>query len=264
MRIELNAVSFDVDESRVGPAYFALGVRHSGSSLLNRIVRLLARYNNYNFVDIAGGLFGTSVKFAELIRSPSLSRVLYSGNVYGGFRLFPFGIAEEKIFLEGKKVLLVRDPRDALVSEYFARMHSRAPRGQSGDEDDARVDAANIEKEAIDEFVVRRAKAMARTLTEYFAVARQSGLLTFRYEDVIFHKEAMIRTILSHFNWECREQQLQAILTWVDAKPNREDPKQFIRRVTPGDHKEKLRPETVARLDSQLEKVLTAFGYRQA
>ncbi|HZB90338.1 MAG TPA: sulfotransferase domain-containing protein [Stellaceae bacterium] len=264
MHKELMGVTFEIDDAKSGPAFFILGIRKSGSSMLNRVGQLLSRFNSYNFVDVAGRLFTNNIKVGQWIRDPSFSEIIYPGNVYGGFRNCPLGIEGNDIFRRAKKVLLVRDPRDALVSEYFSNAYSHSL-PQTGETGGARGDLLQQRQAAlatpIDDYVLGRAKMMRRTVAEYLPLSQEPNTLLLKYEDVIFAKDAMVQDIVGHFGWVCRPKQLEAILGWVDVKPQQENPKQFIRKVTPGDHQEKLRQETIDRLNDELADVLETFGY---
>lgn len=264
MEIELMGVKFDVDEARTGPAFFILGVRKSGSSMLNRVARQLARYNNYNFVDVGGRLFSNNIRVSQWIRDPSFAEIVRPGNVYGGFRNYPSGFEHNRIFREGRKILLVRDPRDALVSEYFSSAYSHslpATGGDDGQAGDLLAERRQALNSSIDEFVLGRAKLMRRTVAEYLPLVRDINTLILRYEDVIFEKAVMINDIAQHFGWAYRPKQLEAILGWVDVVPETENPKEFIRKVTPGDHKEKLSAATIKQLSHELADVLASFEY---
>src|SRR5581483_992537 len=108
------------------------------------------------------------------------------GNVYGGFRNYPSGFEQNRFFREGKKVLLVRDPRDALVSEYFSSAYSHSL-PSTGGEDGAKADLLNQRRQAlatpIEESVLEHAKSMRRTVAEYLPLARDPNTLVLRYED---------------------------------------------------------------------------------
>lgn len=264
MQKALMGVTFEIDESKSGPAFFVLGVRKSGSSMLNRVAQLLSRFNSYNFVDVAGRLFTNNIKVGQWIRDPSFSEIIYEGNVYGGFRNCPLGIKDNDIFKQAKKILLVRDPRDALVSEYFSNAYSHSLPA-TNDGGGARGDLLQQREAAlttpIDGYVLSRARMMRRTVAEYVPLSTERNTLLLKYEEIIFAKDAMIQDIIGHFGWLCRPKQLEAILGWVDVKPDQENPKQFIRKVTPGDHQEKLRHETIDQLNKELADVLGVFGY---
>lgn len=261
----VKGVKFTLDESKPGPAYFILGVRKSGSSMFNRICKLLAKHNNYNFVDIAGSMFSNNVNAGMWLKDPALNDIMMGGNVYGGFRNFPVSIADNPIFTNGKKVLLIRDPRDALVSEYFSNAYSHSlPSAKAGD-GSVRENLLRQREEALSkpiaEYVAQRANLMRKTLDEYKSLLKDRNTKIFKYEDIIFNKKELIQTVVAHFGWECKPRQLEAILGWVDVKPNQENPTQFIRKVTPGDHREKLDTSTIKQLDGELEPVLKTFGY---
>jgi hypothetical protein len=49
---------------------------------------------------------------------------------------------------------------------------------------------------------------------------------------------------------------------WADVLPEAERPDQFIRRVVPGDHKEKLSPAVIRQLNTRLAASMELFGYR--
>lgn len=264
MLVEWKGVNFELDDRAEGSAYFIMGVRKSGSSMFNRVAQLLARYNNVNWVDVAGSLFNKNIKVGEWVRDPSFAEIIRPGNTYGGFRTFPSGIVGEPTFMAGKKVLLVRDPRDALVSEYFSNAYSHAiPRksGASGAREQLLVQREAALATPIDAYVSQRARMMGRTMLEYAPILGDPNLLLLKYEDIIFDKRKMITDVIAHFEWNIQPPQVDAILGWVDVKPDEENPKQFIRRVTPGDHADKLTSATIEQLNVDLDKVLKTFGY---
>ena len=119
-QIDLRGVTFNIDESRGGDAFFMMGVRKSGSSMFFKIARALTLHNGYNYVDVAGTLFNKNIKVGEWVKNPAINAIIKGGNVYSGFRNFPAGAWNNPVSLAAKKVLLVRDPRDALVSEYLS------------------------------------------------------------------------------------------------------------------------------------------------
>ena len=76
MLIEWKGVNFELDDRAEGSAYFIMGVRKSGSSMFNRVAQLLARYNNVNWVDVAGSLFNKNIKVGEWVRDPSFAEII--------------------------------------------------------------------------------------------------------------------------------------------------------------------------------------------
>ena len=263
-QIDLRGVTFNIDESRGGDAFFMMGVRKSGSSMFFKMARALTLHNGYNYVDVAGTLFNRNIKVGEWVKDPAINAIIKGGNVYSGFRTYPAGAWNNPVFRTAKKVLLVRDPRDALVSEYFSNAYSHSlPKATSGT--GARENLL-IQREIalatpIDDYVSTRARMLARTLADYKPILADEKMLLLRYEDIIFRKDEMIQDLVRHFGWECSPAKIREIVSQVDVVPSEEVSTNFIRKVVPGDHKEKLTSETIDKINRDLASVLRTYGY---
>lgn len=259
------SISFDVDLGLEGPAYFVFGVRKSGSTLLNRIAGELARLNRRRFIDVGDTLFRQNVLAVDWQFDPALLEIVHPGNVYGGFRDMPFGLLSSKLFESSPKVLIVRDPRDALVSEYFSNAYSHPIPQRTADSSDTKVLMERHRQQALkngpDASVLEQARDMARTIIEFGAIAKSSTTMLFKYEDCIFHKRKLIRDVAQQFGWIVDETSIVEMLKWADVRPQTEDPTAFIRKVTPGDHREKLRPATIASLNVMLVRAMRLLDY---
>jgi hypothetical protein len=259
--ITYKQVPFTLSRDTAAPAYFVLGVRKSGSSILNSMVTALAQKQGLPFVDIPGQLFKAGHKVDDWQRDPGMASVIAGGNVYGGFRNCPTGLGMNATYIVSRKVLLVRDPRDALVSEYFSNAYSHSV----PTEGDARDQMLALREQAlqasIESFVLERAPAMGRTLMEYAGAARDPQLKLYRYEEVITRKRALLESIGQHFGWRLDAGHLGKVLEWADVLPDEERPTAFVRRVLPGDHRNKLTPAVIERLNALLGEPMRVFGY---
>jgi hypothetical protein len=253
---------FQVADKPGAPAFFLFGVRKSGSSILNSMCHALADMNGVNFVDIPGVLFQKGHKVPEWQRDAALCTLVRPGNLYGGFRNFPFAIQGHEIFAASKKVLQVRDPRDALVSEYFSNAHSHSLPTSGA----AREDLIKLRQEAlasdIENYVRRTAPRFKQTLREYLTLKPGQDLKILRYEACIMRKRELLKELCSFFGWTATEAQLDAIVGWADIVPAEERPTEFIRRVRPGDHVEKLRPRAIKYLNELFAEEMAHFGYK--
>ncbi len=270
MRIAVNIpgnvpVDFDIDENGRGRPFFIFGIRKCGSTLLNKICQALARANSVTFVDVAGTFFKHNINVGAWVNEPAVKRILRPGNAYGGFRNLPTCLQDTAPFSNSRKVLLVRDPRDALVSEYFSNAYSHAlPDGADEDGGARRNLLAQRQKALatpIDDYVKSRAPLMRRTFLEYRSVWSDAATLGLRYERIIFEKPKLVSDIAGHFRWACSASDVAEIIERVDVMPVAENPTAFIRKVTPGDHTEKLSPETIDFLNAELRDVLDLYGY---
>lgn len=258
-------VTFQVDVGGGGPAFFLLSVRKSGSSVFNDIGRVLAEANGHRFVDVGPTFFYENVLVSQYQRDPALLSLLHPGNVYGGFRDMPLAFLDSELFWASPRLLMVRDPRDALVSEFFSNAYSHPiPRPSRAGDEVTRLmyrQRAETRRYSIDGYVVARAGEMARTMLQYEPVLGRPGTTVFRYEDYIFRKPELIEEMAAACGWSVGPRLAAGILCWADARPEREDPTAFVRRVTPGDHREKLRPDTIRTITETLAPAMQLFGY---
>jgi hypothetical protein len=258
-------VSYNVDEDAAGPAYFLLSVRKCGSSLFNQIAQSMARANAIQFVDVAGTFFKNNVKVDDWAADPAIRDLLRAGNAYGGFRNMPVALIGAPAFSSGRKILFIRDPRDALVSEYFSVAFSHAIPEPTGAAADVKTMMLEQRKKAlisdIDAWVLKRSRSMALAMDLYRQIL--PDVLLLRYEDFIYRKRDLIRAMAGHLGWTVDTSLEDSILGWADVRPAVEDSAAFIRRVAPGDHREKLREDTIAELTRVLQPILSAFGYAE-
>ena len=245
---------------------FVLGVRKSGSTLLNRLVIAIAKRYNFPFFDIGGGFFSRDLKASQWVDDPAVTGLIRPGYIYGGFRatynLFP----SNEIFNSSAKILLVRDPRDALVSQYFSTLKTHSlPKIQQGDGGAAEQILKQREEAAkmtVDDYVLTNARSFKRTLEGYLPILNDEKLKLYRYEDVVLDKEPWIKSMLKVMGLPIHKGFVEKLLASNDIKPAAENTSEFIRKVTPGDHKEKLRPATIEALNLIFEDVGRALGYR--
>jgi Sulfotransferase domain len=258
-------VPFQVDKDLGGPAYFVLGIRKCGSSLFNKLVKDLASLNNRRYVNVAGRYFTKNIAPKDWIKDPANCVILYGGNVYGGFRLMPAAFASAPLFREGKKLLMVRDPRDAIVSEYFSNAYSHSIPQRTQEAAPITDLLEKRRREAldtkIDEYVLERARSLLSAYLGYVNELNSASITVVKYEDYIFRKPDLIRLIASDFDMRVDDAQIATIMAWADILPEKETPTAFVRRVTPGDHREKLRPETIAKLNTIMKPAMETFGY---
>ena len=261
----LPAITFTVKENVHGAPFFVLGLHKCGSTLMTKISAALCEINKVHCVDIAGTFFRHNVAAKSWVADPAVADVLKPGNAYIGFRNMPVCFQEHPLFMTGRKILLIRDPRDALVSKYFSTAYSHGiPKGEA-DDAGARGSLLAKRKNAlesrIEDYVLEQATLLGKAFMRYRNICSDPNLLLLKYEDCIFDKANMIGKILDHFGWTCSESSLNALLRSVDVRPQTENPKAFIRKVTPGDHREKLSPETIGLLNQKLTEILDFYGY---
>lgn len=257
-------VPFEVAPGTSGPIFISLGVRKSGSTLLHKILSFLSAQNGVNIVDVAGTFFRKGLVVGDWAEI-EMSDLLRPGNIYTGFRAFPPAIARTDKFRDALKVFMFRDPRDALVSQYFSDAYSHAIPSKEEAVGEGREiflrKRQNAREANIDDYVLKHARNFGHTLERYAPLLNDPNCLVLRYEDFVFQKRRLVHKVLQHFGWTLGPKQLDRLMEMVDQVPNSEDKTKFVRKAVPGDHRVKLAPETIAKLDEDLHEVMRLYDY---
>ncbi len=246
-------------------------VHKAGSMVLHRVVRDICVLNKIHL-------------FSEHEAKPDKLPVqkIFEGKNYIARRNGCFGPIRFYLparGLEDTNILLhLRDPRDVLTSMFFS--YTMMHRGPVPPHTGIRKEVAEA---GIDRFVLDMAGAgYARYEGDYGTggnFKQHVGNVLERYQrylrdvvdqpnsTVIFYEEMVadfprwLRKVVACFELENTEETFRHVLAHheEEVKPTAENPWRHKRKVTPGDYKEKLKPETIAILNDRFGAVLDAL-----
>jgi hypothetical protein len=263
---ELNGRPFGFETPPPGDpsirSVFLVGLPKAGSTLLNRMMRPITAAAGLSFVGLQERMFSMGVAPQDI---PAAVNAAFapSGYVFGAFRSLPGGF-ELPAYAAGRTILLVRDPRDMLTSLYFSLARSHRPPGKAvGGEMAATFEEhrREINSMSIDAFALARA---AVVIDQYATVAAKLSAIShqlYRYEDIIFDKASWARDMVAWLGLSVPAAVMESAVDANDLRPAVEDPAQHVRKVVPGDHREKLRAETISELNARLEPILRRYRY---
>lgn len=191
-------------------------------------------------------------KYAHLFKP-----VGYLYTVFGGM------ITEIPALEKFRVVLVVRDPRDILVSDYYSNAYSHAiPDGEKKEIYLSRRESALAS--TLDEYVLNSAPKLVSIFEKYamhlFPLC--PGVHVARYEDMVEDFPEWLDSLVSACGMEISKTFRQDLLEKHEARrPKGENIHKHLRKGMPGEHREKLRPETVEQLTQTFKESLTRFNY---
>jgi hypothetical protein len=174
------------------------------------------------------------------------------GYVYGPFRYFR-DIPEMDTY---KKLLILRDPRDMLVSMYYSVAFGHAPltRAFIAQRNRAR-------QQTIDTYVLETAPQFRKLYMVYAEVLQQPNVLYRTFKDMMEAPEQFLADLQSFIGVTFPEKRVRKIVDKELAPVSSENAFRHKRAAKVGTFREKLKPETVNALNTLLKEPIQVFGF---
>lgn len=240
---------------------FMFGMHKSASTLMHTMMRDVFAHLDISVVDIDTALFNQGLLPVHI--TDSMSSLFHGrGYAYLGFR--NFWLQESYIDLAlTKNILLIRDPRDAIVSHYFSTKYSHTIPDKGPVGDTMSKVRSNLEFVPVDEYAMQD-NIVGHFLNGYKNYQRNLPAIStrvYRYEDVIFYKREWLEDMLVFLDIQLDKNTVHEIVKRYDIRPDKERPDQHVRQVSPGNYLTHLQPDTVDFLNSVFADVLHRYGY---
>jgi hypothetical protein len=241
-------------------------VYRAGSTFLGGLMRKIAGGAGLTVVDLDGYFYQLGIGKEWEGKGRIMLDVPYqsTGYFYGPFRSFNRGIRN----IEDYKILLVlRDPRDVIVSSYYAIYSHVTPLLEGKQALRTRMKRRKKElKQTVDEFVINRLDGNSRFLNRYYQYHKElmgkPNVLFLKYEDMVENFDAWLDRLIAFLGMDLSREFINRLKAGADFKVAKEDVHKHKRQVTPGDHKRKLKPETIDILNAKTKEIRKLFGYR--
>jgi hypothetical protein len=183
-----------------------------------------------------------------------------------GYLYSVFGGMVKGIDFDDYKIILVtRDPRDILVSNYYSAAHSHIPPSKEGNKyDDFMLRRVAAQGSSIDEFVIMESDHVYDTFFAYqtLLLDKYDNTYVTKYEEMISNFEDWLTRLLDYCELNLSNEFIQALVEQNESiKPKEENVEKHIRKGMAGDYKEKLQPTTVEVLNEKFAPILARYSY---
>ncbi len=226
----------------------------SGSTLMDSMVRKYCRKLGVPTFSLFDSAFDSGIPTKEVM-DDALVCFSKTGRIYTGFRHYP---RFDLVLTGAPCILLVRDPRDMLVSMYYSVAKSHVVLRNNLEFLKRRRETAGM---SVDEFALRKAHMYVHNFNKYQQKLPLDTLTTYRYEDVIYAKEAWLSDLVEKLSLPQDSATIKIIAKQFDIFPKQEKQDKHIRQVHPGNYRSKLAPQTIAAISEELEEFLTYYNY---
>lgn len=180
------------------------------------------------------------------------------GYFYGSFREFDeWQIPNLERF---RIILMLRDPRDILTSLYFSHAYSHAiPLLNQEEMLELRKRALRM---SIDEYVIESIPKYLKIYRQYCQkLLSKPNVLFVTYEKMVMDFDTWLDTVIEFLLLKVSQQLVSQIKEEADFSVKDENIYAHKRQVIPGEHRRKLKSETIEILNSNFAEILDVLGY---
>ena len=213
-----------------------------------------------NYIDLEGTIFRQGYMPAHI--KGNLSHLFSErGYAYLGFR--SFWIRDQYDISDNKCLLLIRDPRDAMVSHYFSYLYSHGIPSSGPVSTTMSNNRSKFDGIDINEYVLRPQfiNVFKNGFQNYETFLAPHMTRVYRYEDIIYFKSEWLADMLNHLGVDLPGDIASDIVKKHDVRPLQEDPSKHVRQVAPGNFRQHLAEETIRSLNEALSHILNKYGY---
>lgn len=240
-------------------SFYAFALPKAGSSLLEAILFDLSEASGIvNFTPTVR-LFEIGVRDEEVELDTS-NTFQSPGFCFSGFRHVPPFLSTE-LLRDRKALLLVRDPRDMLVSMYFSMRYSHVEPGEGSYRNWFLAQRSAVSNLSIDRFSANVIRDLNAELEAMLNLLRHANIRLYRYEDVIYRKRDWISDIVNFLELAIPDNAIDRIAAQHDRIPTKENQSEHIRQGHPGDGERKLSPQALERINKTLAQQWHWLGY---
>jgi hypothetical protein len=236
------------------PSILFFTTHKCASTLIVKIIRELCLRHKVVPVDIDGYIITHTNNDKSVFNDKSFMKRVFKpkGFYYGAMRYFRTIPDMEKY----KTFLMLRDPRDVITSMYFSIAFSHTVFN------DKLVEKRKATQEkTIDEFVLESIPQWKKRYEDYINnVLNSDNTLFLKYEQMVADFPSFLNK-MSKWLGVYDEAIINRLVKEISFESRKEDKHSHVRNVQPGDHLNKLKPETIEVLNTELKDVLTTLKY---
>jgi len=183
------------------------------------------------------------------------------GYFYGPFRKWVPSL--KGLINDYKVMLMLRDPRDVLVSYYYSIAYShKVPYHNRRASQRLLADRKKALNMTIDGFVLETSGIFEEVYQKYCEeLLGKRNVLFAKYENMVYDFKEWLARILEFLDIQAKQETVDTMVNAAALSAKEENMTAHKRIITPGDHKVKLKSDTIANLNLKYKDILEQLGY---
>ena len=265
--VELDLIKGTHQNQNKHPSIIHFSLNKAATQYTGGILQQCAAENGMVPVSIHEYAFHTNFPYLDHLTAEEMEKYQHifkpNGYLYSVFGGMIEGISELEKY---KIVLMVRDFRDLLVSEYYSIGYSHIAPDIQGNKYKLFVEQRTKARETeIDKYAVTESDRVNNTLQRYktLLIDKYPNVYVTKYEEMINDFRGWLDKLLYKCELNIRHEFFEALLERNERiRPKDEDIHRHLRKGKSGEYKEKLKQETIEFLNTKFLPMLLTFGYK--
>jgi len=248
------------------PSILHFSLNKAATQYTKAILKRCAKANSLVHAGMNEYAFHSNLPFLDGLTAEEMRDFVHvfhkTGYLYSAFGGMIEGIPN---LTDYKVVLMVRDPRDILVSGYFSKVKTHMePSVRSNKYETFMRERREAERLSIDKYVLATSGRLTHQMNRYDLLFAEAGVQPFitRYEDMTADFENWLAGLLGACELKVSDRLFRKIVADnAGLTPREEDASRHVRKGRPGDYSDKLQKSTIRRLNRLFAPALERYGY---
>lgn len=247
------------------PSILYFSVNRAATQYVKSILRQCAAVNGLTNVGLHDYAFHSAFPYLNTISRDDMQSYSHifkpQGYAYSVFGGMVDGIPNLEQY---RTILLVRDPRDILVSAYYAVAYSHSKPGQIEKQHQFMVLRQQAQSSTIDHYVRQQCDRLYGVFERYqhLLVQPYPTVYITRFEEMIADFPQWLSSLLRYCDLKISDRLSQRLVDeHLRLTPRTENVQRHQRKGKVGDYLEKLNPETIEYINSKFSETLRFFNY---
>ena len=264
-RIERQLIAHNHHTNCNHPSILHFSVNRAATQYVKSILRRCAVVNDLTNVRLHDYAFYCDIPYLNTLSREEMQSYVHlfkpHGYAYSVFGGMIEGIPQLDQY---RTFLMVRDPRDILVSGYYAVAYSHINPGQTTKKRQFMALRQQAQAMSLDDYARQQCDRLYETFERYqrLLVAPYSDVYITRFEDMVSDFPEWLSALLKYCKLDISEQLYQTLVEeHVRKTPQTENIQRHVRKGIVGDYLEKLHPSTIEHVQTKCDKILSNFNY---
>ncbi|MEM9888970.1 MAG: sulfotransferase domain-containing protein [Bacteroidota bacterium] len=238
----------------------------SATQYVKKVLSQAASSLNISCAHLNGYAFHSDFPYLDLLSQKEFEAYQYlfkpQGYLYSVFGGMIDGLQALEKYLV---VLMIRDPRDILVSSYYSTAYSHPVPGKNSNKLAAfQEKRQETQQMKVDEYAINESEHLLEIYHRYIELLLKQHPTCYvtKYEDMVENHEKWLNDLLAYCQLDI-DNDLKARLLKQNKrlKPKTENINDHMRKGVAGDFLEKLQPQTIGILNAKFAHILERFAY---